>query len=193
MGNKVAIIGLGHVGATVATNIVTAGIASELVLIDEQDQVARANAFDLTDQQAYLATTTKLSFIPYHDDWTTLADADVIIFAAGNIKIVLGNPNDRSNNRVGELANSVRIVKEVGPRIKQSGFHGVMICISNPCDVIAQLMQQESGLPAHAVFGTGTSLDTARLHRAVATAVNKSITDVAGYVIGEHGETQFAA
>ncbi|MQB81151.1 hypothetical protein DN452_07490 [Lactobacillus reuteri] len=43
MGNKVAIIGLGHVGATVATNIVTAGIASELVLIDEQDQVARAN------------------------------------------------------------------------------------------------------------------------------------------------------
>ena len=165
MGNKVAIIGLGHVGATVATNIVTAGIASELVLIDEQDQVARANAFD----------------------------ADVIIFAAGNIKIVLGNPNDRSNNRVGELANSARIVKEVGPRIKQSGFHGVMICISNPCDVIAQLMQQESGLPAHAVFGTETSLDTARLHRAVATAVNKSITDVAGYVIGEHGETQFAA
>lgn len=54
-------------------------------------------------------------------------------------------------------------------------------------------MQQESGLPAHAVFGTGTSLDTARLHHAVATAVNKSITDVAGYVIGEHGETQFAA
>ena len=189
MGNKVAIIGLGHVGATVATNFVTAGIASELVLIDEQDQVA----LDLTDQQAYLATTTKLSFIPYHDDWTTLADADVIIFAAGNIKIVLGNPNDRSNNRVGELANSARIVKEVGPRIKQSGFHGVMICISNPCDVIAQLMQQESGLPAHAVFGTETSLDTARLHRAVATAVNKSITDVAGYVIGEHGETQFAA
>lgn len=193
MGNKVAVIGVGHVGSTVATNIVTAGIASELVLIDEKDKVARAEAFDLTDQQAYLGTTTKVTFVPYQDDWSTLADADAIVFAAGNIKIVLGDPNDHSNNRVGELANSARIVKEVGPRIKQSGFHGVMICISNPCDVIAQLMQQESGLPVNAVLGTGTSLDTARLHRAVAAALSKSMADVAGYVIGEHGETQFAA
>lgn len=193
MGNKVAIIGVGHVGSTVATNIVTAGIASDLVLIDEKDKVARAEAYDLTDQQAYMATTTTVSFVPYKNDWSTLADADVIIFAAGNIKIVLGNPNDHSNNRVGELANSARIVKEVGPRIKASGFHGVMICISNPCDVITQLMQQESGLPAKAVLGTGTSLDTARLHRAVAHTLGKSMADVAGYVIGEHGETQFTA
>ncbi|WP_267201767.1 lactate/malate family dehydrogenase [Limosilactobacillus kribbianus] len=193
MGNKVAVIGVGHVGSTVATNIVTAGIASELMLIDEKDKVARAEAYDLTDQQAYLATTTKVSFVPYEDDWSTLADADAIVFSAGNIKIVLGNPNDHSNNRVGELANSARIVKEVGPRIKQSGFHGIMICISNPCDVIAQLMQRESGLPAQQVLGTGTSLDTARLHRAVAQTLGKSMTDVAGYVIGEHGETQFTA
>lgn len=193
MGNKVAVIGVGHVGSTVATNIVTAGIADELVLIDEKDKVARAEAFDLFDQQAYMNTTTKVSFVPYDDDWQTLADADAIVFAAGNIKIVLGNPNDKSNNRVGELSNSARIVREVAPRINKSGFHGVMICISNPCDVIANLMQEETGFPTNKVLGTGTSLDTARLHRAVGTALHTSIDDVAGYVIGEHGETQFTA
>lgn len=193
MGNKIAIIGIGHVGSTVATNIVTAGIAQELYLIDEQDKIARADEFDLFDQQAYLDTTTRVKFIPYHDDWAALRDVDVIVFAAGNIKIVLGNPNDKSNNRVGELSNSARIVREVGPRIKASGFHGTMVCISNPCDVITQLMQKVTGLPKQSVLGTGTSLDTARLHRAVAVALGVSISDVAGYVIGEHGETQFAA
>lgn len=193
MANKVAVIGVGHVGSTVATNIVTAGIADELVLIDEKDKVARAEAFDLFDQQAYMGTTTKVTYVPYDDQWSTLADADAIVFAAGNIKIVLGNPNDKSNNRVGEMPNSARIVREVAPRIKASGFHGVMICISNPCDVISHLMQEETGFATNKVLGTGTSLDTARLHRAVATALHTSIADVAGYVIGEHGETQFAA
>lgn len=193
MANKVAVIGVGHVGSTVATNIVTAGIVSDLVLIDEKDKIARAEAYDLTDQQAYMNTTTHVSFVPYEDSWRTLADADAIVFAAGNIKIVLGNPNDKSNNRVGELSNSARIVREVGPRIKKSGFHGVLIAISNPCDVIAQLLQEETGLPQTSVIGTGTSLDTARLHRAVAEALHTSMTDVAGYVIGEHGETQFTA
>lgn len=193
MGNKVAIIGVGHVGSTVATNIVTAGVAQELYLIDEKDKIARADEFDLFDQQAYLDTTTKVKYIPYQDDWSVLKDVDVIVFAAGNIKIVLGNPNDKSNNRVGELSNSARIVREVGPKIKASGFHGTMVCISNPCDVIAQLMQEVTGFPKNRVLGTGTSLDTARLHRAVSVALGVSITDVSGYVIGEHGETQFAA
>lgn len=193
MSRKVAIIGVGHVGTAIAEDIVNDGGVGELILIDEKDKKAHAEQVDLTDQQAYMATNTKLTFVPYEDDWSTLKDADAIIFSAGNISIVLGNPNDKSNNRVGELTNSARIVREVGPRIKASGFNGVIISISNPCDVVAQMLQEATGLPKNQVLGSGTSLDTARLHRAVAAKLGVSMADVSGYVIGEHGETQFTA
>lgn len=45
----------------------------------------------------------------------------------------------------------------------------------------------------HKVLGTGTYLDTSRLKRHVGEALNIDPRSVSGYVLGEHGDSQFAA
>jgi len=77
--------------------------------------------------------------------------------------------------------------------LKEAGFHGILINISNPCDVITGLLQHYTGLSRQQVFGTGTFLDTARMQRAVSMALDQNPHNIAGYVLGEHGESQFAA
>ena len=62
---------------------------------------------------------------------------------------------------------------EVGRKLKEAGFNGVLINISNPCDAITTILQQETGLPRNRVFGTGTFLDTARMQHVVGTTYTK--------------------
>jgi malate/lactate dehydrogenase len=85
----------------------------------------------------------------------------------------------------------VASVKETIPRVVASGFKGIFIVISNPCDTITRLVQEVSGFPQSRVIGTGTLLDTSRMKRIVSQHFNVSPQDVTGYVLGEHGESQF--
>lgn len=181
---KIGVIGLGHVGATIAYTLVTKGIADELVLIDSNEDKAVAEEYDLRDTLSRLDTFTKI--IP--QDYTALKDADVIITAFGNISAI-----KMDGDRFGELNYNAAVVAEVAQKIKKVGFNGVLINISNPCDVITTLLQRQTGLSKKQVFGTGTFLDTARMQRAVGQAVHEDPKNISGYVLGEHGESQFTA
>lgn len=187
--SKVAIIGVGHVGAQVAADMVLRGTASELVLIDKNDKKALAEYYDLTDQQALTTEQTVVTAVPYTQNWDTLADCDVIVVAAGNIELTRQDGADR----LAELPNSAQIVRDIAPKIKASGFDGIVINITNPCDVVATYLQQQIGLSTNQVIGTGTTLDSARMKRAVSTFFKCNMADVSGFVLGEHGETQFTA
>jgi L-lactate dehydrogenase len=96
-------------------------------------------------------------------------------------------------DRMEELLETSVAVNTVVPKIMDSGFSGVIINITNPCDVITRLVQQVSGLPLAQVFGSGTSLDTARMKRVVGDALSVDPKSVDGFVMGEHGESQFVA
>lgn len=181
---KLGVIGLGHVGATAAYTLVTKGIADELVLIDRKDKKATAEYYDLSDALARLDTYTTL----YKQDYAELKDADVIITAFGDIDAVA-----KGGDRFGEFKVNTESAKEIGTKLKEVGFSGVIINISNPCDVITGLLQKYSGLPKNQVLGTGTALDTARMQRAVGETLNEDSKNVAGFVLGEHGESQFTA
>lgn len=181
---KFAVIGLGHVGATVAYTLVTKGLADELVLIDSNDDKCMAEQYDLLDSLGRLDTHTKIKV----QDYSELKDADIIITAFGNIAAL-----SLDGDRFGEFNINTAAAADVGPKIKESGFNGVIVNISNPCDVIATLLQKYTGLPKNQVFGTGTFLDTARMQRAVGQALNQDPKNVTGYVMGEHGESQFTA
>lgn len=85
------------------------------------------------------------------------------------------------------------IVKEWAPKIKESGFKGIILNITNPCDVITQYLQELTGFPRERVFGTGTSLDTGRMKHAVSQKMLVNPSSIDGYVVGEHGESQFVA
>ncbi|NVY95723.1 L-lactate dehydrogenase [Lactobacillus sp. DCY120] len=186
--NKVGIIGIGHVGATSALIMAQRGHVGEIVLVDKKEAKVKAEQADLQDQIAILDTDTTITVQDYDaESWDQLQDADVIIFSAGQIEALA----DHGGQRDYELQVTSKIAREIAPKVKASGFNGVIVSITNPCDVIAQILQEEIGLDKSQVVGTGTGLETARMKHAVATATGYNYHDITGYVFGEHGDTMF--
>jgi L-lactate dehydrogenase len=186
MSRKVGIIGLGNVGAAVANGMIAQGFADDYVFIDANEAKVNAEVLDFGDAMANLDSHANI----LANDWPALADADVVISTLGNIKMQQDNA---SGDRFAELQFTSRMVASVGKNLRDSGFHGVLIVISNPVDVITQLFQKVTGFPQEKVIGTGTLLDTARMQRAVAAALDVDPRSVAGYNLGEHGNSQFTA
>ncbi|OYS54590.1 L-lactate dehydrogenase [Limosilactobacillus reuteri] len=185
MTRKVGVIGMGNEGSTVAHYIVAMGFADDLVLIDKNEAKVKADALDFEDAMANLPFHTNITV----NDYSALKDADVIVSALGNIKLQ-DNPNA---DRFAELPFTRQAVKEVAQKIKESGFKGKIVAITNPVDVITSLYQKITGLPKNHVLGTGTLLDSARMKRAVAERLNLDPRSVDGYNLGEHGNSQFTA
>ncbi|MBC8744036.1 L-lactate dehydrogenase [Lactobacillus sp. Marseille-P7033] len=185
MARKVGVIGMGNVGSTVAHYIVAMGFADDLVLIDKNEAKVKADALDFEDAMANLPFHTNITV----NDYSALKDADVIVSALGNIKLQ-DNPNA---DRFAELPFTRQAVKEVAQKIKDSGFSGKIVAITNPVDVITSLYQKITGLPKNHVLGTGTLLDSARMKRAVADRLHLAPRSVDGYNLGEHGNSQFTA
>lgn len=180
----VGIIGMGHVGATVAYTLFTHGMVDDLILIDKNEDKVNAEYNDLHDTLA-----RNDSFVNVRkQDWDGLEDADIIITAFGDIAASV-----KTGDRFGEFDLNAKNAKEVGADIKESGFHGVLINISNPCDAITQILQKTSGLKKNRVFGTGTFLDTARVQRIIGEKLGQDPRNVEGFVLGEHGSSQFTA
>lgn len=180
----VGIIGMGHVGATVAYTLFTKGLADELILIDKNDKKAAAEYNDLHDALARNDFFVKVR----QQDWDALKDADVIITSFGDI-----TASAKTGDRFAEFSINAKNAKQVGAEIKKSGFKGVIINISNPCDAVTQILQETTGFKRNRVFGTGTFLDTARMQRIVGEKLGQDPRNVEGWVLGEHGSSQFTA
>ncbi|MBU5582258.1 L-lactate dehydrogenase, partial [Enterococcus sp. S181_ASV_20] len=154
---KVAIIGVGHVGSTTAYTLISKNIVDELVLFDSKDTILKAELNDLMDGQMEQANQVRL----IGPDVAALADTDVIIFSAGDSSIFEGNPD-----RFAELNLTKTIVEEWAPVIRDSGFEGIILNITNPWDGSTQYLQELTELPQERGIGTGTSLDTGRMKHA---------------------------
>lgn len=185
MSRKVAIIGMGNVGAAVAHGLIAQGAFDDYVLIDTNEDKVRADALDFQDAAANLNHHANITV----NDYEALADADVLISALGNIKLQ-DNPNA---DRFAELPFTSKEVIDISEKIKSVGFSGVLIAITNPVDVVTSLFQHYTGLPKERVIGTGTLLDTARMKRAVGVRFGVDPRSVYGYNLGEHGNSQFTA
>lgn len=158
---KIGIIGLGHVGATVAVNIVQGGFADELILIDKKPEVAEAEAeaIDLQDSLALQAFHTKVYIGSYAD----LADADIALSTFVNIEAL-----KTGGDRFTELRLNAEEIKQVSEDFNASGFKGILIATTNSNDVIVDMYAKYLNLPNQRILGTGTYLDTARMKRKVA-------------------------
>ncbi|MFT8325062.1 L-lactate dehydrogenase [Oenococcus sicerae] len=185
MSRKLGIIGIGHVGSTVAHQVVATGLADDLVLIDTNEAKVTADALDFEDARANLPYHTNV----YVNDYAELKDADVIISALGKIDL----QENKNDDRFAELPFTSKQVVEVAKKIKESGFHGILVAITNPVDVITSIYQQVTGLPKNHVLGTGTLLDSSRMKRSVAKKLKIDPRSVVGYNLGEHGNSQFTA
>ena len=172
---RIGIIGLGHVGSTVAYTVCLQGLADELVLLDKNKMKVQAEYLELSDTIHNLPNEVVL----IKDDDAALKTADVIVFCAGDITVL-----ENATDRLAELRVTSKIVEDVAPKIVQSGFSGVLISVTNPCDVIALYLAELTGFDKRKIIGSGTLIDTNRL------MYRSGRDDV--LVIGEHGESQVA-
>ena len=176
---KVGIIGVGHVGAHVAFSLVTQGIVDELVLVDINKQKAISERQDLLDATTYLPHRINVIAGEYED----LGDCDIIVNSVGKI-------DDISQDRLAELQQSIDMVNSYIKRVMDAGFNGIIINITNPCDIIAYYIQKVTGLPANQVMGTGTGLDSSRFRNVMAECTGIDHKSIIGYSLGEHGDSQ---
>ena len=183
MSTKIGIIGDGHVGCTIAHELIISGLVDDLVMIDVNEGKVNADAVDFEDAMANL---------PYHtnvvvNDYDALKDAEVLISTLGKISL------ETKGDRFQELEYNKKQLQPITESIKKSGFNGILLVISNPVDAITNLYQQLTGLPKEHVLGTGTLLDTARMKKVVAEKFNVDPRSISGFALGEHGNSQFTA
>lgn len=173
---KIGIIGAGHVGSHVALSLATQGEVDELYIADIDKEKAISQAEDIKDSVSYLPHHVSAHAV----DIEELGDCDIIVNASG-IQPVKGQ------DRLDMLADTIKICKDIVPKIKKSGFSGFIISISNPADVIAAYIQKHLDYPKHKIISSGTALDSARLQMLLSEKFHISRRALQAYAMGEHG------
>lgn len=176
---KVAVIGVGNVGSHVAFSLVTRGITDELILIDIKEDKVKSEMLDLKDSLANLNSNVTIKIQNYSE----LKDAEIVVIAAGPLPRF-------EQTRLDTLDDGIKIIDDIMPKILESGFSGIFLVITNPCDVITHYVLEKSGFPKSRVIGTGTSLDSARFRRITGDILGIDPKSVSGYSLGEHGDSQ---
>ena len=176
-GRKIAILGAGNVGATIAFALTTAGLATEIVLIDIAADKARGEAMDIIQGTPFCAPVDI-----YSSDYSGAEDADIVIITAGAAR-------KPGQTRIDLAQGNINIMNAVMPEIVKRAPDAVYIVVANPVDILTYHITKNFGLKESQVIGSGTMLDSARLRSILAAHVNINPNNVHGYVFGEHGDT----
>ncbi|MDT2638745.1 L-lactate dehydrogenase [Enterococcus dongliensis] len=178
---KVAVVGTGFVGTSIAYSMINQGITNELVLIDVNQEKAEGEALDLLDGMSWAQENVKV----WAGDYQDCADANIVVITAG--------VNQKPGQTRLELIDiNAGIITDVVNKIMQSGFDGILVVASNPVDVLTYSAWRASGLPSNRVVGTGTTLDTTRFRKEIAAKLQIDPRSIHGYIIGEHGDSEVA-
>lgn len=172
----VGIIGTGWVGASVAMAVLQTGAAEEVWLHDSKTAIAEGEAMDLAHGAAFYPRCA-VRAVPLD----AMRNAAVVVVAAGRG----GKPGE---SRLDLLRDNARLVADIGRLL--TGFAGTVVLVTNPVDVLTQVMTVASGLPPERVLGTGTMLDTARLRQMLSQALQVATQSIHAQVIGEHGDSE---
>ncbi len=179
MGRKVSIIGAGTVGATIAYTLAVSGNASEVVLIDINEQKAFGEAMDIRQGAPF---TPPINI--YSGDYLDAFGSDIVILTSG----IARRPGQ---SRLDLAQTNVNITKSIIPKITRVAPNAVYVIVSNPVDILTYVFCKCSGLPENQIIGTGALLDTARLRSKLAETFSISMQNVHANVFGEHGDSSF--
>ena len=175
---KVAIIGAGFVGSSIAYALALRDIAREIVLIDVNEEKTNGEALDIRHGIPSMGTADL-----YAGDYSDCKDCDLIIITAGR-----GRRHGES--RLDMTRENLAIMKSVITSIKEHYTRGAIMIISNPVDIMTYKAAEWMELPNGMVFGTGCVMDTSRFIRTLADYTELSTGVINGYVVGEHGDGQ---
>jgi L-lactate dehydrogenase len=175
---RVAVVGVGNVGATFAYALLLSGLASEIVLIDANHAKAEGEAMDLNHTVPF-AFPTRV----WAGDYADCAGASVTVFAAG-----AGTKPGES--RLDLVQKNAAIWRAIVPEVVKHNPEGILLIATNPVDVLSYATWKLSGLPAGRVMGSGTVLDTARFRYLLSQHFGVDARSVHAYIIGEHGDSE---
>ena len=179
LGNrKVAIIGAGYVGSSIAYALALRDVAREIVMVDINQEKTDGEAKDIRHGLPGIGTADL-----YAGEYSDCADCDLIIITAGRGRKLGESRLDLTNE-------NVKIMKSVIESIQKYYTRGVILVISNPVDILTFKAAEWMNLPNGMVFGSGCILDSSRFVRTVADYIGLSTGVINGYIVGEHGDSQ---
>lgn len=178
---KVAVIGCGFVGSSIAFALMQSGLFSDMVLVDVDMKKAEGEALDIGHGISF-ARPMKIWAGVYED----IADAGIVIITAG------------ANQKPGEtrldlVHKNISILKTIMPEVTKYNKTGIILMVANPVDILTYAALKISGLPENRVIGSGTVLDTARLKYEVGELLEVDSRGVHAFIVGEHGDSEIAA
>ena len=178
--SKLAIIGAGAVGTSLAYAALIRRSAREIALYDTNTAKVDAEVLDL----AHGTQFTGSSRIYGGSDIEVVRDANVVVVTAGA-------KQQPGQSRLDLAATNVEILRELMPELVALAPNAIFVLVTNPCDVLAVAAQKFSGLSPERVFSSGTVLDSSRLRWKLAERVGVAISSVHAIIVGEHGDSEF--
>ncbi len=177
--NKITVIGSGSVGATISYTLTVMGLASEIVMIDINEEKALGEALDIRQGVPFCNPCTV-----YAGSYVDAANSDIVIITSGVAR-------KAGQSRLDLAQTNVNVIKSVATEIVKYAPDATYLIVSNPVDVLTYVFQKTTGLPKERVIGSGTILDTARLRARVSEYYSVNQKNVHAYVLGEHGDSAF--
>jgi len=179
--DKVVIVGCGNVGMAYAYAMVLKGASiDELVLIDINKNKVQGEAMDLNHALSYAGKNMKI----YAGEYKDCKDADLIVLTAGRNQEV-------GETRLDLVHKNYEVFKSIISEINKTKFKGIYLVATNPVDIMSFITMKLSKMDSARVIGSGTTLDTARLRYLLSQKLQISTSNIHGYVIGEHGDSEF--
>jgi L-lactate dehydrogenase len=176
---KIAVVGAGSVGATLAYACLIRGVGRTIALYDVDAAKTRAEVLDLNHGLQFVPMATVIGA----DDIEVCRGADLVVVTAG--------AKQKPGQTRLELAEAnVALCRGLVPRLLEVAPDAVLLLVTNPVDVVTYAALKYSGLPSHRVFGSGTVLDSSRLRLLVAQHCGVAVQNVHAYNAGEHGDSE---
>lgn len=175
---KIAVVGVGAVGASVAFALAISGLVAELVLVDVNKAKAEGEAMDIAHAAAFIKPV-KI----YAGSFEDCRDAAIVIFTAGAGQ----KPGE---TRLDLLQRNYEILRDTLPKLQPGSGESVLLMVSNPVDVLTYAALKITGLPPERVFGSGTVLDSSRFRHSLSHHCGVAPRNIHAYVVGEHGDSE---
>ncbi len=180
-GSKLAVVGAGSVGATLAYASLIRGLARTVALFDINKAKVEAEALDLAHGIQFMPQADVLG----SDDVAVCADSDVVVITAGA-------KQKPGQSRLELAATTIGLMDKILPPVMSIAPDAIYILITNPVDVVTYAAIKKSGISPARMFGSGTVLDSSRLRYRIAQECGVAVANVHAYIAGEHGDSEVA-